>query len=149
MVHSSNRQAGTARPALVLHILVLSVGSSAVGTGTFVVTGVLTDIAGDLSVSVASAGLLVTVFAAPFRVRPWIIRGSPYAASRISTRDKFVLGITLRSTRNSADTRVTLTPLWHHRERNTVQHTANRGPEPVWICGDCGTVQGPAGAGQR
>jgi predicted MFS family arabinose efflux permease len=122
MVHSSNRQAGAARPAMVLRILVLSVGSFAVGTGTFVVTGVLSDIAEDLSVSVASAGLLVTVFAATFRVCPWIIRGSPYAASRISTRDK-VLGITFRSTRSSADTRVTLTPLWHHRERNTVQHT--------------------------
>jgi hypothetical protein len=147
MVHSSNRQAGAARPAMVLRILVLSVGSFAVGTGTFVVTGVLTDIAEDLSVSVASAGLLVPVFAATFRVRPWISRGSPYAASRISTRDKYVLGVTLRSPRSSADTRVTLTPLWHHRERNTVQHTANRGLEPVWKYGDCGTVQGPAGAG--
>jgi hypothetical protein len=127
MVHSSNRQAGAARPALVLRILVLSVGSFAVGIGTFVVTGVLTDIAEDLSVSVASAGLLVTVFAATFRVRLWIIRGSPYAASRISTRDRYVLGITLRLTRSSADTQVTLTPLWHHRERDTVQHTANRG----------------------
>jgi len=41
---------------MVLRILVLSVGSFAVGTGTFVVTGVRTDIAEDLSVSVASAG---------------------------------------------------------------------------------------------
>jgi hypothetical protein len=53
-VHSSNGQAGTARPAMVLRILVVSVGSFAVGTGTFVVTGVLTDIAEDLSVSVAN-----------------------------------------------------------------------------------------------
>jgi predicted MFS family arabinose efflux permease len=53
---------------MVLSILVLSVGSFAVGTGTFVVTGVLTYIAEDLSVSVASAGLLVTVFAAIFAV---------------------------------------------------------------------------------
>ena len=27
--------------------------------------------------------------------------------------------------------RVLLTPLWHHRERNTVQHTANRRKETV------------------
>jgi MFS transporter, DHA1 family, inner membrane transport protein len=53
---------------MFLHVLVLSVGSFAVGTGTFVVTGVLTDIAEDLSVSVASTGLLVTVFAATFAV---------------------------------------------------------------------------------
>jgi len=48
---------------MILHILVLSAGSFAVGTGTFVVTGVLTDIAEDLSVSVANAGLLVTASA--------------------------------------------------------------------------------------
>ena len=35
---------------MVLHVLVLSVGSFAVGTGTFVVTGVLTDITEALSV---------------------------------------------------------------------------------------------------
>ena len=44
-------------------ILTLSLGSFAVGTGAYVVTGVLVDVARDLSVSVATAGLLVTVFA--------------------------------------------------------------------------------------
>jgi predicted MFS family arabinose efflux permease len=63
---------------MVLRILVLSVGSFAVGTGTFVVTGVLTDIAEDLSVSVANAGLLVTVFAVTFAV------GSPVLVSTAS-----------------------------------------------------------------
>ncbi len=53
-------------------------GSFAVGTGTFVVTGVLTDIAEDLSVSVANAGLLVTVFAVTFAV------GSPILVSSAS-----------------------------------------------------------------
>jgi predicted MFS family arabinose efflux permease len=62
-VDSSNGQAGNRRPTMILHILVLSAGSFAVGTGTFVVTGVLTDIAEDLSVSVANAGLLVTASA--------------------------------------------------------------------------------------
>src|SRR5215208_2960351 len=44
-------------------ILTLSLGSFAVGMGAYVVTGVLLDIARELSVSVAAAGLLVTVFA--------------------------------------------------------------------------------------
>ena len=75
---SSNGQAGNGRPAIILRILVLSVGSFAVGTGTFVVTGVLTDIAEDLSVSVANTGLLVTVFAVTFAV------GSPILVSSAS-----------------------------------------------------------------
>ena len=74
----SNAQAGNGRPAIILRILALSVGSFAVGTGTFVVTGVLTDIAEDLSVSVANAGLLVTVFAVTFAV------GSPILVSSAS-----------------------------------------------------------------
>jgi MFS transporter, DHA1 family, inner membrane transport protein len=74
-VDSSNGQAGNRGQAMVLHVLVLSVGSFAVGTGTFVVTGVLTDIAEALSVSVANAGLLVTVFALTFAI------GSPVLVS--------------------------------------------------------------------
>ena len=74
----SNGQVGNGRPAIILRILILSVGSFAVGTGTFVVTGVLTDIAEDLSVSVANAGLLVTVFAVTFAV------GSPILVSSAS-----------------------------------------------------------------
>jgi DHA1 family inner membrane transport protein len=77
-VGSSNGQVGNGRLAIILRILVLSVGSFAVGTGTFVVTGVLTDIAEDLSVSVANAGLLVTVFAVTFAV------GSPILVSSAS-----------------------------------------------------------------
>src|SRR5215218_4002007 len=44
-------------------ILTLSLGSFAVGTGAYVVTGVLVDIARELSVSVAAAGLIIKVFA--------------------------------------------------------------------------------------
>jgi predicted MFS family arabinose efflux permease len=40
----------------------------AVGTGTFIVTGLLGGVARDLSVSVGTAGYLVTVFAAAFAV---------------------------------------------------------------------------------
>ena len=78
MVNHSNGHAGDRRPAMVLRILVLSVGSFAVGTGTFVVTGVLPDIAEDLSISVANAGLLVSVFAVTFAI------GSPLLVSAAS-----------------------------------------------------------------
>jgi MFS transporter, DHA1 family, inner membrane transport protein len=84
---------------MVLRILILSVGSFAVGTGTFVVTGVLTDIAEDLSVSVPSAGLLVTVFAATFAV------GSPVlvsAASNVGRRRLLVGALVLFALANVA-----------------------------------------------
>ena len=84
---------------MFLHVLVLSVGSFAVGTGTFVVTGVLTDIAEDLSVSVASTGLLVTVFAATFAV------GSPVlvsAASDVGRRRLLVGALVLFAIANVA-----------------------------------------------
>jgi DHA1 family inner membrane transport protein len=84
---------------MILHVLVLSVGSFAVGTGTFVVTGVLTDIAEDLSVSVASTGLLVTVFAATFAV------GSPVlvsAASDVGRRRLLVGALVLFAIANIA-----------------------------------------------
>jgi MFS transporter, DHA1 family, inner membrane transport protein len=84
---------------MFLHVLVLSVGSFAVGTGTFVVTGVLTDIAEDLSVSVASTGLLVTVFAATFAV------GSPVlvsAASDVGRRRLLVGALVLFAIANIA-----------------------------------------------
>jgi predicted MFS family arabinose efflux permease len=41
---------------MVFRLLTLSMGSFAVGTGAYVVAGVLVDISEDLSVSVASAG---------------------------------------------------------------------------------------------
>ena len=74
----SNEHINDRKPAMVLHVLVLSVGSFAVGTGTFVVTGVLPDIAEALSISVANAGLLVTVFAVTFAI------GSPVFVSAAS-----------------------------------------------------------------
>jgi predicted MFS family arabinose efflux permease len=77
-VDPSNEHIADRRPAMVLHVLVLSVGSFAVGTGTFVVTGVLPDIAEAFSISVANAGLLVTVFAVTFAI------GSPILVSAAS-----------------------------------------------------------------
>jgi predicted MFS family arabinose efflux permease len=44
-------------------ILVLALGSFAIGTDSFVIAGILPDIAGGLHISLALAGLTVTVFA--------------------------------------------------------------------------------------
>jgi MFS transporter, DHA1 family, inner membrane transport protein len=98
-VEFSNGQADNGRPAMVLRILVLSLGSFAVGTGTFVVTGVLTDIAEDLSVSVASAGLLVTVFAATFAVGSPVLVG---AAGNVGRRRLLVGALVLFALANVA-----------------------------------------------
>src|SRR3712207_708448 len=56
---------GDRRPAS-LGVLVLALATFAVGTGTFIVTGFLGGVAEDLSVSVATAGHLVTVFAVTY-----------------------------------------------------------------------------------
>jgi DHA1 family inner membrane transport protein len=47
-------------------ILVLASGTFAIGTGTFVVIGILGEVARDFSVSVGSAGYLITVFAVAY-----------------------------------------------------------------------------------
>ncbi|MGC4811698.1 MFS transporter [Micromonospora sp. DT228] len=49
-------------------VYLLALGSFAIGTDTFVTAGVLPAISGDLHVSVAAAGQLVTVFAVAFAV---------------------------------------------------------------------------------
>jgi predicted MFS family arabinose efflux permease len=49
--------------AASLRVPVLAFATFAVGTGTFIVTGLLGGVARDLSVSVGTAGHLVTVFA--------------------------------------------------------------------------------------
>jgi predicted MFS family arabinose efflux permease len=51
-----------------LRVLVLVLGTFAIGTGTFVVTGILGSVSEDLSVSVGTAGYLVTVFAVAYAV---------------------------------------------------------------------------------
>lgn len=84
---------------MVLRILVLSVGSFAVGTGTFVVTGVLTDIAQDLSVSLANAGLLVTVFAVTFALSSPVLVS---AASGVGRRHLLVGALVLFALANVA-----------------------------------------------
>ena len=51
-----------------LRLLVLALGTFAIGTGSFVFAGLLEGVAGDLSVSVGTAGNLVTVFAVTYAV---------------------------------------------------------------------------------
>ena len=64
-------------------ILALTMGSFAVGTGAYVVAGVLVDIAEDLSVSVATAGLLISVFAITFALAsPLLVAATSSVARR-------------------------------------------------------------------
>lgn len=49
-------------------LLVLALGTFAIGTGSFVFAGLLEGVAEELSVSVASAGHLVTIFAVTYAV---------------------------------------------------------------------------------
>ena len=51
-----------------LRLLVLALGTFAIGTGSFVFAGLLGSVADDLSVSVASAGQLITVYAIVYAV---------------------------------------------------------------------------------
>jgi len=51
-----------------LRLLVLALGTFAVGTASFVFAGLLGDVAGDLSVSVGTAGQLVTSYAVIYAV---------------------------------------------------------------------------------
>ena len=64
-------------------ILTLSLGSFAVGTGAYVVAGVLVDIAEDLSVPLATTGHLVTIFALTFAVAsPLLVAATSSVARR-------------------------------------------------------------------
>jgi DHA1 family inner membrane transport protein len=68
---------------VLFRILALSLGSFAVGTGAYVVAGVLVDIAEDLSVPVATSGLLITIFALTFAVAsPLLVAATSSVARR-------------------------------------------------------------------
>lgn len=60
-VSASDRGRPPTRLPLVVYVLAL--GTFLMGTTEFVVAGLLPEIAGDVQVSVARAGLLITVFA--------------------------------------------------------------------------------------
>ena len=51
-----------------LRLLVLALGTFAIGTGSFVFVGLLGDVAEDLSVSVGNAGQLITLYAIVYAV---------------------------------------------------------------------------------
>ena len=66
-----------------LRILVLALATFAVGTGSFIVTGLLGGVARDLSVSVGTAGHLVTVFAVAFAVlSPVLVAATAHVGRR-------------------------------------------------------------------
>jgi Major Facilitator Superfamily len=80
-------------------ILVLASGTFAIGTGTFVVTGILGEVARDLSVSVGSAGYLITVFAVVYAL------GSPalvVATGDVERRRLLVAALCLFALANEA-----------------------------------------------
>jgi len=66
-----------------LRVLVLALATFAVGTGTFIVTGLLGGVARDLSVSVGTAGHLVTVFAVAFAIlSPVLVAATAHVGRR-------------------------------------------------------------------
>ncbi len=82
-----------------LRILVLTLATFAIGTGTFVVTGLLGSVAGEFSVPVESAGHLVTVFAVAYAV------GSPILVTlteRVPRRWLVVTALVLFALANGA-----------------------------------------------
>lgn len=82
-----------------LRILVLALATFAVGTGTFIVTGLLGGVARDLSVSVGTAGYLVTVFAAAFAVLSPVLVA---ATARVGRRRLLVTALVLFALANAA-----------------------------------------------
>jgi predicted MFS family arabinose efflux permease len=82
------RSAGKPRLPLVTYVLAL--GTFLMGTTEFVVAGILPEIAGDLQVSIAQAGMLITVFAGG------MIVGAPLMAMltlRLPARATLVLAL--------------------------------------------------------
>jgi DHA1 family inner membrane transport protein len=69
--------------AASLRILVLALATFAVGTGTFIVTGLLGGLARDLSVSVGTDEHLVTVFAVAFAIlSPVLVAATAHVGRR-------------------------------------------------------------------
>jgi predicted MFS family arabinose efflux permease len=85
--------------AASLRILVLALATFAVGTGTFIVTGLLGGVARELSVSVGTAGHLVTVFAVTFAVLSPVLVA---ATARVGRRRLLVIALALFALANAA-----------------------------------------------
>lgn len=79
-------------------IFVLALATFATGTGTFIVTGLLGGVAGDLSVSVGAAGHLVTVFAVAYALlSPFLVA----ATGRVGRRRLLVVTLVLFAAANA------------------------------------------------
>lgn len=79
-------------------VFVLALATFATGTGTFIVTGLLGGVAGDLSVSVGAAGHLVTVFAVAYALlSPFLVA----ATGRVGRRRLLVVTLALFAAANA------------------------------------------------
>ena len=88
-----------AQGSVNLRILVLALATFAIGTGTFIVAGLLGGVARDLSVSVGTAGHLVTVFAVAYAVlSPFLVA----ATGRVPRRRLLVITLVLFAGANAA-----------------------------------------------
>lgn len=85
--------------AVNLHVLVLALATFAISTGTFIVTGLLPGVANDLSVSVGTAGHLVTVFAVAFALSSPVLVA---LTARWARRRLLVITLTLSALTNVA-----------------------------------------------
>ncbi len=91
-----------------LRVLVLASCTFAVGTGTFVVAGLLGAVSGDLSVSVGAAGHLVTVFAVAYAVGSPVLVAAP---GRVGGRRLLVASLLVFALANAAAAVVPTYPL--------------------------------------
>lgn len=82
-----------------LHVLVLGLATFAISTGTFIVTGLLPGVANDLSVSMATAGHLVTVFAVAFALSSPLLVA---LTARVARRRLLVITLALFALTNVA-----------------------------------------------
>lgn len=85
--------------SLNLRVLVLALATFAIGTGTFIVAGLLGGVARDLSIPIGSAGHLVTVFAVAYAVlSPFLVA----ATNRVARRRLLVTALVLFAGANVA-----------------------------------------------
>ena len=91
--------ANSAKRAMNPRMFVLALATFATGTGTFMVTGLLGDVAEDLSVSIGTAGHLMTVFAVAYAlVSPILVA----ATARVDRRQLLVAALVLFAVANAA-----------------------------------------------
>jgi DHA1 family inner membrane transport protein len=96
--HNVGRRSENQRAAH-LRVLVLALATFAISTGTFIVTGLLPSVANDLSVSVGTAGHLVTVFAVAYAILSPVLVA---ATGRVGRRRLLVSTLALSALTNVA-----------------------------------------------